>query len=88
MTTQRRPNREGTVFSRVPALILLVPVLLAFWLLASAWFPPLEAPARALNAPPTLDAASAGSPGVNGTLASFTALFPQLEMLYLPSLTR
>lgn len=88
MKNQRRPNRAGTRFGRVPVFVVLVPGLLAFWLLASAWFPPIETPVRALYAPPTPDAQAASSPAVNGTLASFTALFPQLEMLYLPSLTR
>ncbi len=68
--------------------VALVPFLVALWLLAGAWLPPLDPPVRALNAPATVVAQAPIPPGVKGTLASFTALFPQLEMIYLPSLTR
>lgn len=88
MKTRQTPSGTRSGFGRRLIVVVWIPVLIAFWLFASVWLAPFEAPVRALNAPPTPDALAASSPAVNGTLASFTALFPQLEMIYLPTLAR
>lgn len=63
--------RLGTALLLVAGLFLLG-ILLA----------PPAVPVQALNAP--APAAAPSSSAVNGTLASFTGLIPQLSMIHLP----
>ncbi len=66
------------------ALILLVGLLLGGILAA-----PSVSTVQALNTPPQVTAPrSASSNGVNGTLASFTALIPQIYFSNLPLVVR
>ena len=79
-----RPGRnlKGLLVSIAMALLLVMGLLLA-----SVLLPPLDAPVHVLNAPPAA-ASQAPSKGVSGTLASFTALFPETVMVYLPTVER
>jgi hypothetical protein len=58
-------------------------------LLASVDLPPFAAtPVHALNAPHTIGSQSPTSTEVNGTLASFTALIPEIATISLPIVIR
>ena len=57
-------------------------------LLASVLLPPLDAPVHVLNAPSAAASQAPNSKGVTGTLASFTALFPEMVAVYLPTIVR
>ena len=87
MRTQRFPSRSGrnlnrTLVSIAAALLLVMGLLLARVLLG-----PLDAPVHALN-PPSAAASQTLSKGVAGTLASFTALFQETVLVYLPAVER
>jgi hypothetical protein len=58
-------------------------------LLSSVVLPPFAAiPVHALNAPPAIVSQSPTSEEVNGTLASFTALIPEIVTISLPIVIR
>ena len=63
-------------------------VLVAGLFLTSVLLPPLNTPVHALNAPPAATLQAPKADGVNGTLASFTALIPELAAVHLPLIVR
>lgn len=67
------------------AIALLVAVGL---LIASVLLTPLDTPVHALMAPSAAASQELSSIGVNGTLASFTALIPEMFANYLPLAAR
>jgi hypothetical protein len=76
----KRSLKEMLAFTAV--VLLLVTGLL----LASVVLPPLAAPVHALHAPPTAASLAPNSKGINGTLASFTALYPNIVTVSIPLL--
>ena len=84
MKTRRvvpRPSRTLKVRLASIGMALLVAAGL---FMAGVFLPPLAAPVRVLNAPSAAASGALSSPGVNGTLASFTALFPEIGSTFLP----
>jgi hypothetical protein len=80
----------GKMVQRIPGWVKLAAtlILLAGLLLGGILAAP-PAPVQALNASPQITAPHGpASSGVNGTLASFTALFPQIFTVNLPFVTR
>jgi hypothetical protein len=73
-----------------PALRLVATLLLvAGLLLASVLLPPVgTAPVHVLNAPAAGASQASSAQGVNGTIASFAALFPNTVAVYLPVVVR
>jgi hypothetical protein len=64
-------------------------ILLAGLLLGGILAVPAAVPVQALNAPPQLIAPQGpASEGINGTLASFTALIPEIFTTNLPIIMR
>jgi hypothetical protein len=80
-----RPRRK--LKGRLASLAITL-LLVAGLFMASVLLPPLAAPVHALNAPPAAASQAPSSNGVNGTLASFTALYPVIVSVYLPVLGR
>jgi uncharacterized membrane protein len=81
---------SGKKVQRIPgwAKLAATLILLAGLLLGGILTAP-NASVQALNAPPQVTAPhSPASSGVDGTLASFTALFPQIFTVNLPFLVR
>ena len=78
-----RRNLKGMLASIVVSLLLVVGLFLA-----SVLLPPLDAPVHMLNAPSAAASQASSSKGVTGTLASFTALFPEMVTVYLPTIVR
>jgi hypothetical protein len=76
-------NLKGILVSVTMALLLVAGLFLAGVIL-----PPLSAPVQALNAPPAATSQAPQSSGVNGTLASFTALYPEILSVYIPLIVR
>jgi hypothetical protein len=70
------------------AFLALTLLLVAVLFFSSILLPPLAAPVHALNPPPAVATQAPGASGVNGTLASFTALIPESLSVYLPSIIR
>ena len=86
MNTRRGVHRPGRSLKGMLAFTAVVLLLLVGLFLASVVLTPLSAPVHALY-PPSVAASQAPSDqGVNGTLASFTALFPELQSVYIPLL--
>jgi hypothetical protein len=56
--------------------------------MASVVLPPMTSPVQALNAPAAATLQAPKDNGVNGTLASFTALIPELAAVHLPIIVR
>ena len=80
---EKSPHIPGWV--KVTAALILLTGLLLGGILAA----PGVHPVQALNAFPQINAPqSAASAGVNGTLASFTALIPQFFSNYLPFMAK
>jgi hypothetical protein len=77
-------SRPGSGLKRTLVVIAVALLLAAGLLLTSVLLPPLAAPAHALNAPSVAAPQAPGSNGVNGTLASFAALFPEIVTVNLP----
>jgi len=73
---------------RVLVFTTLTVLFVAVYFLASVFLPPLAAPAHALTDPTAVASQIVTSTGVSGTLASFTALIPELETLSLPFISR
>ena len=88
MKTRQLFPRSGRTLKRNPAVIAGAVLLAAGLLMVSVFLPPLSTPVHALNAPPAAAVQAPNSTGVNGTLASFTALFPQMLSVYVPFITR
>jgi hypothetical protein len=88
MMTQLLFPRPGRNLKGMLAFIAVALLLVVGLLLASVILPPLTTPVHALNAPPAAASQAPSSDGVNGTLASFTALIPEIATVYLPSLVR
>jgi hypothetical protein len=85
------PQSRSSLKSRLGSTALVLLLAAALFLASAAagvLLPPLNPPVYALNPPPPQAAQAAGSPGVNGTLASFAALFPQLSTFYVPVVAR
>ncbi len=80
------PHKAVGVGGRLAAALFLAAGLL---LLGMILAPPPPTPALAMN-PPAASAAvvAAPTPAVNGTLASFTALIPQISVVNLPLVLR
>ncbi len=81
----------GKAVLHIPGWVKLAAalILLAGLLLGGILAAPNVTPAQALNAPPQITAPrSPVSSGVNGTLASFTALIPQIYFSNLPLVVR
>jgi hypothetical protein len=67
---------------------VLAPLTLAV-VLASMLLPPVgTAPVHVLNAPAAGASPATSAQGVNGTIASFAALFPNTVAVYLPVVVR
>ena len=84
MKTLPLNSRPGRGLNRTLVFIAVALLLATGLLLTSVLLPPLAAPAHALNAPPPVAPQAPSSSGVNGTLASFTALFPEIVTVNLP----
>jgi hypothetical protein len=69
-------------------LLAVALLLVAGLLLASVALPPLAAPVHALHAPAAAASQAPDSKGINGTLASFTALYPNIVTVSLPFILR
>ena len=69
-------------------MITVTLLLVAGLFLASIVLPPLHAPAQAQIAPPPAASLAPSSTGMNGTLASFTALIPEIGSVYIPVIVR
>jgi hypothetical protein len=80
-----RPKRSLKGRLAYTAVVLL---LVAGLFLASVVLPPLSAPAHSLNAPLAAASQAPNSKGINGTLASFTALYPNIVTVSLPFILR
>ena len=80
-----RPRRN---LKRMLAFLAVALLLVEGLFLASVLLPPIATPVHALNAPSTTAPQAPNPKGVNGTLASFTALIPELMTVYLPSVLR
>jgi hypothetical protein len=76
-----RPNNN---FIRMLASTIMVLLLVVAMFMASVFLPPLSSPVHALNAPAEKAGLSPDSAGTAGTLASFTALIPELVTISLP----
>lgn len=93
MKTPRRVHRPGNL-KGILASSAVALLLVAGSFLASVVLAPLDAPMHVLQAPSAIASQALSSKGVNGTLASFTALYPEMvpallpPTLYLPSLMR
>lgn len=59
-------------------------LLVAGLFLTSVFLSPLGVPVHALNAPSAAASRAPSSSGVTGTLASFTALIPEMVWINLP----
>ncbi len=88
MKTRLLAPRPGRNPKRMLAFIAVALLLVAGLFLASVLIPPLPVPVHALNAPSEVAPHAPSSKGVNGTLASFTALFPQTVTVSLPYIAR
>jgi hypothetical protein len=88
MKTQLLVPRPSRILIGRLAFIAVALLLVAGLFLASVLLPPLAPPVHALNAPPAAASQAPNSDGVNGTLASFTALIPEIATVYLPSIVR
>jgi hypothetical protein len=87
MITQLLVSRPGRILKRTLAAIAVALLLVMGVLVAGVLLPPAGAPVHVLNAPPAA-ASPAVDKGVAGTLASFTALIPEMLTVYLPSVVR
>ena len=67
-------------------MLALVLLLVAGLFLSSVILPPLAPPVHALNAPALAASQPPTPPGVDGTIASFAALFPDFLPVYLPAI--
>jgi hypothetical protein len=76
---RKRRNMNGRL-----AFISLTLLLLVGLFMASVFLPPLATPVQALNAPQAAVSQSPSSAGESGTLASFTALIPEVTFVSLP----
>jgi hypothetical protein len=86
MKTRFPEDRPGK--SRKWMLASLALLLVAALFMASVVLPPMAAPVQALNAPALVTLQAPKDDGVNGTLASFTALIPELAAIHLPMIVR
>ena len=66
------------------ASFAVVLLLVAGLFMVSVFLPPLAPPVNVLSAPSAAASQAPSASGVNGTLASFAALFPNLVSDYLP----
>ena len=66
------------------AFTTVVLLLVVGMFMASVFLPPLAAPVHALNAPAEETGLAPDSAATAGTLASFTALIPELVTISLP----
>jgi hypothetical protein len=87
MITQPLVPRPGRRLTRRLASIAVALLLVVGLLLAAVFLPPVGAPLHVLNAP-SAAASQAVDKGVAGTLASFTALIPEMVTVYLPNVAR
>jgi hypothetical protein len=76
--------RSSRKLKRMLAFSAVVLLLVVGMFMASVFLPPLTAPAHALNAPTEEIGLSPNSAATAGTLASFTALIPELVTVSLP----
>jgi hypothetical protein len=83
--TPRRPTRSPKWKLASVATALL---LAAGLFMASVVLPPAAAPAHILNPPAVSAALAPQDDAVNGTLASFTALIPEIASIHLPLVVR
>jgi hypothetical protein len=88
MKTRQQFPQPGRTLKRNWAMIAVALLLAAGLFIASVFLPPFSTPVQALNAPSAAASQAPNSAGVNGTLASFTALFPQMMPVYVPIITR
>jgi hypothetical protein len=92
MKTQPAANQPRGSLKRRLATTAVVLLLAVGLFLASAFagilLPPLNTPVHAINPPSASIAQVSSSKGVNGTLASFAALFPQMAPVFLPMVSR
>jgi hypothetical protein len=88
MKTQPLVPRPGRNLNGALLSIAMALLLASGLFLASVLLPPLAAPVHALNAPSAAASQAPSSNGVNGTLASFAALFPDIGPVYLPLIVR
>jgi hypothetical protein len=79
MASQSKTNLKRMLIFTTVVLLLVVGMFMA-----SVFLPPLSAPVHALNAPAEEAGLTPNSAGVAGTLASFTALIPELVTVSLP----
>jgi hypothetical protein len=78
----RRSLKKHALFTTISLIVV------TGMLLASVLLPPLTAPVHALNAPSQPEMQIPNSNGVSGTLASFTALIPEIVTVSLPLMLR
>jgi len=76
--------RSKTNLKRMLIFSTVVLLLVVGMFMASVFLPPLAAPVHALSAPAEEAGIAPNSAGTAGTLASFTALIPELVTISLP----
>ena len=81
-----RPSRKSARW--MLASLALALLLAAGLFMASVVLPPLDTPVHVMNPPAASAAQAPQEDGVNGTLASFTALIPELAAINLPFIVR
>jgi hypothetical protein len=84
LIARRSPGSLKWRLASVAAALLLAAGLF----MASVFLPSQAAPAHVLNPPAASAALAPQDDGVNGTLASFTALIPEMATIHLPIITR
>jgi hypothetical protein len=84
MKTRLLFPRPGRKLKGMLAFMAMTLLLVVGLFMASVLLPPLASPVHALNPPSAAASQAPSSTGVNGTLASFTALFPETLSLYIP----
>jgi hypothetical protein len=88
MKTWLLPNQPGRSLRRGLAFAAITLLLVAGLFMASVFLPPQGVPAQALNAPVADASPAAASKGVSGTIASFTAMIPEVVTVSLPLMLR
>jgi hypothetical protein len=88
MNTRPQHDLPGRSLKRGLALAAVTLLLVVGLFMASVFLPPQGVPAQALIAPGAAASPAAASKGVSGTIASFTAMIPELVTVSLPLMLR
>jgi hypothetical protein len=84
MSNRRSTRNPRWMLGSVAAALLLVAGLF----MLSVVLPPVSTPAQVLVAPPASAVQAPDGEGENGTLASFTALIPEIAAVHMPLIVR